>query len=143
MYNFGGLMNLYELLKTETDKLNLPPIEVSEYAPETLADVVAHYNATGKIKVWAGASEGTIWGPAAGNWLFRGWHDYCHVLSLGEFNAAGEALVCYVQKSQTESSFMHKALQIEIMGQLEYQIEIGHFPVDQLQFFINKIKVLK
>ncbi len=136
-------MNLYSLLKSETDKLNLPPIEVADYAPETLADVVSHYNASGKVKVWAGASEGTVWGPAAGNWLFRGWHDYCHILSLGTFDAAGEALVTQVQKSQSESSFMHKALRIEIMGQLQYQIKTGQFPVDQLAFFINSLKVLK
>lgn len=135
-------MNLYAQLKLETDRLNLPPIDVADYAPETLADVVSHYTTTGRIKVWAGASEGTVWGPAAGNWLFRGWHDYMHVLSLGTFNAAGEQLVCSLQQAQVQSTFMQHALHIEIMGQLEYQLKTGHFPVDQLQFFKDSIKVL-
>jgi hypothetical protein len=131
-------MNLYNLLTEECRKLNLPGFEVSDRAPETLADVMQHYALTGRLKVWSGASEATIWTPQ-GNWQFRAWHDWCHVLALGTFDRAGEALVCRLQQAQTESSYMQRALEIEIMGQLSYFETHGHFPVDQVQFFVKLI----
>ncbi len=133
-------VNLSTILKLETDRLNLPRFEVADIAPETLADVVSHFKDTGKLKIWAGASELTIWGAPEHNWLFRAWHDFGHILSLGQFNAAGESQVCKLQQSQVASTSLQRALQVEIMGQLQYQTNIGHFPVNQVEFFINQVK---
>lgn len=132
-------MELFNLLQNETRKLQLPKYDIADVAPSTLIETVSHYKQTGRILVWGGASESTIWTPQ-GNYMFRAWHDYCHVLSHGTFDHQGESIVCKLQQSQVESSFMQRVLQIEIMGQLSYFETNNQFPVNQIEFFINQLK---
>lgn len=123
------------LLIDETKKLKLPRYEVRDLAPSTLRESIQAYSETGKIIVWAGASDNTIWGAREHNWLFRAWHDLVHIKNLTQFDNAGELRTFQIQASQTESSWLQKLLKIEILGQLEYYNTNGFFPVNQIEFF--------
>lgn len=136
-------MNLSNYLILETKKLKLPKFEVADHAPETLEALTRHYTSTGKLKIWSGASTGTVWGAAEHNWLFRAWHDFNHLILQTEFNRIGELKTCAAQMSQVESSFLHKVLHIEIVEQLNHFETIGAFPQNQLEFFKNKLQFYK
>jgi hypothetical protein len=129
-----------QLLRDETRSLYLPKYVVADKAPETLIEVIRTFKETNKLVVWSGASELTIWGTPQDNYLFRAWHDYCHILGHFSFDAKGESATCLMQQSQIESSFLQKALNIEINGQLEHMQATGNFPLNQIEFFKLKLK---
>lgn len=121
-------------LHIECKKLNLPQYEIRDLAPETLKDVVSTFKNTGKLVIWSGASENTIWGDSHSNYLFRAWHDYIHILTLGEFNSQGEKLVALKQMSQVGTIFA-RFIEIEVIEQLNHFEKNGAFPTNQLEFF--------
>ena len=52
------------------------------------------YRETGKIHIWTGASENTIFGDEKINHYFRAWHDYIHLnYNLG-YSITEESIVC-------------------------------------------------
>lgn len=135
-----GVNMFGQLLRDETRSLYLPKYVVADKAPETLIEVIRTFKETNKLVVWSGASELTIWGTPQDNYLFRAWHDYCHILGHFSFDAKGESATCLMQQSQIESSFLQKALNIEINGQLEHMQATGNFPLNQIEFFKLKLK---
>ena len=84
--------------------------------------------------MWSGASQDTIFGSCEANWLFRAWHDYMHILTLGEFNPQGETIVALKQMSQVGSVFA-EIIRIEVIEQVNYFQKYGCFPENQLKFF--------
>lgn len=134
--------NIRDALVIACKRLNLPKYEVSDLAPETLSDVISTYQLTGRLVVWSGASENTIFGSREANWLFRAWHDYEHIRTMGEFNQLGETMTCLKQMSQVGSIFA-EIVKIEVIGQLKYQSQYGTFPANQFEFFKKQLKSLK
>lgn len=65
---------------------------------DTLDKVRRWYETTGRIVVWTGESEQTIFGAPQVNHAFRAWHDYVHVLFGLPFTRNGEHLVMKIQQ---------------------------------------------
>ena len=109
--------------------------------PEKL---VRYYNATGRIMVWTGASDCTMFGDAETNHAFRAWHDYVHVMYGFPFTQEGEQLVAKVQQRQAcsiGSDYTHqerelfcKLIDCEVNGQVAYFHQHNDFPEDQREF---------
>jgi hypothetical protein len=133
-------MNFQDLLNNQIKGLNIPRYDVADFAPETFQDLVQHFSATKTLVVWSGASDNTVWGQQ-GNWQFRAWHDWVHILVAGQFEKQGEILVMREQQRQVSSTFMQLVLEIEILGQLKHQSQFGTFPVDQIEFFKNQLNL--
>ena len=97
---------------------------------------VQRFKETGTIKIWTGASEGTIFGEPTINHYFRAWHDYIHITEGLGYDFVGESIVCEIQKSQlpNEWIFEKELIQSEIVGQAQYFMTNGDFLKDQRRF---------
>ena len=132
-----------ELVLTMAQCLMPHGFEVATDAPQTYEALRDYYNETGKIKVWNGASECTIFGYPVVNWAFRAWHDWVHVMNSLEFTVDDEHSVMRFQQLQIIELLGNTAqaqrfcmyLEAEIDGQAEYFQKHGHFPEDQRAFF--------
>lgn len=115
--------------------------DVSADAPPDYDSLVAHYRATGRVLVWSGASERTIFADAHVNHAFRAWHDARHISGGHDFSRNGEfctmvdmmADVSAIYDGQTAATF-RTILRAEILGQREFQDRFGGFPLDQMAF---------
>jgi hypothetical protein len=111
-------------------------------SPHSLADVTRLINLTGKPVIWSGASDNTIFGCAEHNYAFRAWHDALHYKHQTPFSLAGEAQTVYAQVYQLvrcygdddEVADWACMLLTEVIGQAEYNVRLGEFPLDQRVF---------
>ncbi len=117
--------------------------DVSENAPNTLEGLCHHINSTGRMLVWSGASDHTIFADKETNYCFRAWHDFHHWKHKFAFDEFGEFKTLRKQIWDIWHLFGHfneqvqrweKILDAEIMGQLRYEQEQGHFPENQHGF---------
>ena len=115
--------------------------DVSEIAPQDFDSLLAHYQETGRVLVWNGASGKTIFADAEVNFAFRAWHDSKHIIARLPFNRAGKFEALAMQKADilacydgaTADSFC-ALLDAEIAGQFDYCERYGGFPIDQAAF---------
>lgn len=111
-------------------------------APHTLIDCLRAYRQHGKVIVWSGASERTIYGDPAVNHAFRAWHDYQHIVQRAEFDDHGERLVYHAQRldvlalapNPAVAAQCCRVLHCEVIGQLDHMARFGRFPTDQRRF---------
>ncbi len=103
--------------------------------------LMANYKKTGKILVWNGASEKTIFADAETNFAFRAWHDSKHITRELPFTLYGEYEVMKLQQADiraiydgVQADYFCQLLNAEIMGQAFYQTRHGGFPIDQIGF---------
>lgn len=116
--------------------------DVSAEAPATFPELKQHVSQCGRLTVWNGNSEDTVFDDAEVNWHFRAWHDAVHLAIGADFSLLGEYR-CYQRQWQDivtlygESPRTHRwrdILYAEIMGQAMYYHDRGNFPVNQRQF---------
>lgn len=111
----------------------------------SLDKVTQHYEHEGRILVWSGASDNTIYQDADVNHQFRAWHDWLHIGMQATFTKAGEANVCEKHKRQIDLYLshkynkatrlkMHRLLDIEINGQVAELYNTGKFVTNQYNF---------
>lgn len=123
--------------------------DVAEDAPGSLEELTQHIADTGRMLVWSGGSDATIFGDAEHNYAFRAWHDWHHWKWQLPFTLEGEAAVCDLQKDDLDivyglpvtpgerfrRSMHYRLIDCEINGKLKYsKMHGGEFPVDQIAF---------
>lgn len=117
--------------------------DVAEIAPNNLQDLTAHIERTGRMVVWSGAADSTIYADAETNYAFRAWHDWCHWKGQHEFTLAGERAVLEMQRehlrtvygrSHPDFELWSAILEAEIIAQATIHAESGEFPQDQRRF---------
>lgn len=117
-----------------------------EHLCNSYEKVAQHYRHTGRILVWTGASDNTIFGYPQHNHAFRAWHDYVHVTYGLPFNEDGERMATKIQQHHVmefhtgtpcEAKFFCRILDAEINGQIEYFCKHGKFVEDQRAFVQN------
>lgn len=107
------------------------------------------YSKTGKIKIWTGSSDNTIFGDETVNVYFRAWHDYTHLMINQDFSFAGETAVAIAQAGQLPDDFIFEKelIMCEIVGQNLYYRENKEYCTDQRvfthQYLINPINAIK
>lgn len=111
-------------------------------------DMIRHWNATHSILVWTGASEHTIYGDPYVNWMFRAWHDMCHMNSgvcnrehgeLGCFEVSAEHDVARYQ-CKGLSDLLAQVVQLEVVGQATHWLNTGQFIQDQRAWTLVQLK---
>jgi len=124
-----------------SDKIFPCGFDVSEDAPKTYDELVAHYHKQARLSVWNGASDRTIFGCPETNYMFRAWHDSKHLLYDHPFTPDGERSVMLQQQADigalydgAQADYFCEILEAEIMGQLQYAEIHGDFPGDQIGF---------
>jgi len=108
----------------------------------TLEKATAYFNETGRIKVWSGASDKTIFDCAGINHAFRAWHDFHHITKQLPFTPEGEMKVvqCQMQDlikiygDNEDTQRMNAILWAEVVGQGQYEELHGAFPDNQKGF---------
>lgn len=112
--------------------------DVSEDAPGTFETLQAEHKARGKITVWDGASDQTIFPDAATNYAFRAWHDAIHLAHGFGFTLEGEYATCCVHVAEALRAGLgfHDVALIcaEVYGQAEHMQRTGDFIADQAAF---------
>jgi len=116
--------------------------DVSDEAPETYEELIAHLDAGRRMLVYSGGSERTIYGDPEVNFAFRAWHDWCHWRGRHDFSMKGERAACAMQGEHLvtlygespQTRVWRRILQAEIIGQRDYFDRHGTFPVDQRAF---------
>lgn len=117
--------------------------DVSADAPDTFERLCDHLDNGGRMVVWNGASDRTVFECPEVNWAFRAWHDWHHWKGRLPFTPEGEAEACrrqiadlvrlYGDSVQTRRWAL--VLDAEINGQLRYAALNGDtFPTDQAAF---------
>lgn len=116
--------------------------DVSDVAPETYDELIAHLDAGKRMLVYSGGSQRTIYGDPEVNYAFRAWHDWCHWRGRHDFSHEGEGRACamqgnhlvtvYGESSQTRR--WRRILHAEIIGQREFFDAHDVFPDDQRAF---------
>ena len=117
--------------------------DVAETAPESLSELNESIAKRGRITVWNGASEQTVYGSTEHNFMFRAWHDWCHWKGQHEFNLAGEAAALAMQlehlatvyPSHPDRPTWERILTVEVLGQAVHHAVTGEFPADQVEFY--------
>lgn len=116
--------------------------DVSEHAPSTYDGLVSMIEERGRMVVWNGASDTSIYGDVEVNYAFRAWHDWCHWRGKHDFSEEGER-ASYVMQCQHLTGLYgdspmvrrwHYILHAEIIGQVAYSNIHGDFPRNQLEF---------
>jgi hypothetical protein len=113
---------------------------------ESFADIANR----GRMVVWAGASDRTMYCDARINFAARAWHDSHHIATLAGFTYCDESRVCVAQCDAILDSFGDNAwtrrfallTRIEVVGQLDYAARCGTFPSDQWEFTRETMKGL-
>jgi hypothetical protein len=116
-------------------------------APYSLDTLKAHVAVTGRILVWSGASDHTIFDCAETNWAFRAWHDWCHWRHNLPFTVAGERAVATIQKEhlatvypgRSELARWQRLGDIEVCEQVEHLTTTGQFVADQMAFTVERL----
>lgn len=113
-------------------------------APNSLADINRFIN-NGRLAVWSGSSEDTIYGCTEHNGAFRAWHDAVHYKLQAPFTIGGEAAVVYEQIRQLVDCYGDDEIVVrwcaymlsEVLGQALFNARYSEFPLRQRVFVVE------
>lgn len=98
------------------------------------------WDITGRVLVWTGFSNHTVYDSPKINYAARAWHDYCHIIGHYPHNHIGETAALSVQKAMVrqlrlwDEDRICRLLDLEVIGQVEYYYRTGRFPSNQMEF---------
>ena len=110
----------------------------------------ADYMAHGRIRVNTEHSTNTIFADPSVNWLFRAWHDMCHIMANGDFSPHGESLAMAEMIRQlrahpglddSERDTFESYIRAEVEGQGAWYRLTGEFPSNQKQFAAEYLEI--
>lgn len=122
--------------------------DVEMDAPATLDELRHCVAMNGRLTVWSGGSDDTIFGDDEINFAFRAWHDNAH-LRAGLPFGTGDVKVDYPAEQAALSIMLADLAKVygpgrasewapilhaEVLGQAQYHCGEGHFPVNQRAF---------
>jgi hypothetical protein len=133
-----------------TNKL-VPNYDISENAPNTYNDMVDYFNNHGKLCIYNGSSDMTIFADSNVNIAFRAWHDFYHLTKELQFTDLGEYIVSNYQATDImvyciENNKLDKLnlwlnlLDIEINEQVKFFNENNYFIEDQHKFTLEQLE---
>lgn len=116
--------------------------DVADKAPETLEELTQEVTQRGRMTVWSGGSDGTVYADRETNWAARAWHDWAHWRYQLPFTLEGETATAFVQVAHLVDAYgdgadvveMAALLLGEVVGQAAFYEVTGTFPPDQFAF---------
>lgn len=116
------------------------PYDVDENAPDTIPKLIACAGERlGRIRIWPGGTESAIYADPKVNWMFRAWHDNCHLVTKMGFDIPGEIQLGEWQRSIAcrFGDLFAEIVHCEIAGQAEFYAATGRFLADQKAFTLD------
>jgi hypothetical protein len=116
--------------------------KASPDAPEDFAGLLAEYKATHVIHVSTENSDSTAFRTPFGNYVFRAWHDACHIRSRIGFSVDDERRLWAIVKPtlQRLPVDVYTFIEAEQFGQLQFYAKTGGFPVNQRAFTLQYLQ---
>jgi hypothetical protein len=111
-------------------------------------DAIA-FDGDGRLVVFDGASDHTIYKCPRVNHAFRAWHDAQHIVQRVGFDLAGERAACEGQIRELLARYPSAPREVialiraEVIGQAEHFAAFGEFPVDQAAFITTYLEQSK
>lgn len=113
-------------------------------APDSLKRLKQEFQHRGRITVYEGGSEMSIYGDAGVNQDFRAWHDWCHLALDANFTLEGETRACELQARHIRGRYgdgdtgraLIRVLEAEIIGQALYWRKYRKYVVNQRAFVL-------
>ena len=136
---------VYDAIRRAYHASGAPPYDVMTVGPQTDVDMVRHYQDTGRLAIWSGASDNTIYGCCQANWMYRAWHDWCHIISgvcnrmhgpLGCFEPSAEQDVTSFQLAPLGTAFA-EVVKCDTAGQTSYYGLYEKFVPRQDEFVLH------
>lgn len=111
-------------------------------APDSLKKLKAEYAERGRITVYSGASDNTIFDDPGTNHKFRAWHDWCHLHLDADFSFQGEVRAAVLQIQHVMFRYgmgdttyeIMRYLWAEVVGQAAYWQKHRKYVKDQRAF---------
>lgn len=76
-----------------------------EFAPHTFDSLMAHYQVTGRVLVWNGASDNAIFADREVNYAFQAWHNSKYILGSFPFTPQGEQAALNAQRADIRAIY--------------------------------------
>jgi hypothetical protein len=116
--------------------------DVATNAPATFKALKAEFAVRGRITVFDGGCESTIYAAPATNHAFRAWHDHGHLHGGYDFSVAGETATARLQIQQLrefmgndpQADEFSMILEADVIGQSLYYARRKAFVNDQVSF---------
>ena len=103
-------------------------------APNTWRELQrAAYDDLGRLRVYDGASAGTIYGSDRVNFAFRAWHDALHLAHGLNFSRESELKIAQLHADQIHGDFERRLIFADVAAQVEYYFEHGQFVPEHSQ----------
>lgn len=121
--------------------------KLGEFDSDSFGSLRRHVAQTGRMVVWPGESDRTIYADPAVNWTFRAWHDANHLAHGFDFSLSGEAATVESQIAELRLVFPRmperwaQILRCEVVGQAEHFERFGEFVTDQVAFTLAQLGV--
>lgn len=117
-------------------------------APDSLRRLKLEYAARGRITVYSGSSDTTVFDDAECNQAFRAWHDYCHLALDANFSLEGETRACELQAKHLFNRYgdgdtgreLVALLNAEVIGQARYYAKHKAYVINQRAFAIDYMR---
>lgn len=116
--------------------------EVDDFPEMTFEEFKADFEKTGVMKISSENCEGTIFGDAYTNILFRVWHDSLHLQLNEDFSYMAEARVAFAQAAELPADWWEERhlIMIEVIAQAAYHEKTNNFVTDQRDFIIMVLR---
>ena len=123
---------LNELIREQSSQMEYT---VADRAPSVETELFGN---SGRMVIWAGESQHTIYGAPEVNWGFRAIHDQLHLDTNIGFDPLAEIHLARLQiASMRLEGTIADLVYAEIAGQAEYYQKTGNFVTDQLEFNLH------
>ena len=129
-------------IRGELRRMGVAPLPLAT-GPDSVESMRAAYSAclrTGRMAIWSGGSDRTIYSGPAANYAFRALHDIQHAESGSDFTLHGERDASAEFVGRLPNRLRRRfgpILRAEIYGQAELAVATGTFAADQIAFDIR------
>jgi hypothetical protein len=112
-------------------------------APNTFKELKREFEQRGKITVFSGNSDDSIYADASINQMARAWHDWAHIQANADFSVEGEGKTCELQCQQISARLgderaesIIRVLRADVIGQSLYYEKHRKYVRRQKEFVI-------
>lgn len=115
-----------------------PAYVVCNDAPNTWKELQRNaYDSRGRIRIYGGGSDHTIYGVNKVNYAFRAWHDNLHLQHNLSFKPDDEIKLAQIHADMITGDYEKQLIHADIAGQVKHWQKFNAFVDNQYRFVLN------